>query len=100
MGNGEQAESSAWEAAMAGALYRPENLYSTTNRNDLQSAGLRNSDGAGELHGEVASIRRGMAEADGNDTATLLAYFNNDHPAGKPRCLIAHTVKDKGLPFA
>ena len=37
---------------------------------------------------------------DGNDMAALINYFHSPKTEGKPHCLIARTVKGKGLPFA
>ena len=39
MGDGEQAEGSVWEAAMAGAHYKLDNLIGIIDRNRLQISG-------------------------------------------------------------
>ena len=41
-----------------------------------------------------------VSELDGNDVGALLHYFHTVQNSGKPHCLIAHTVKGRGLPFA
>lgn len=101
MGDGEQAEGSVWEAAMAGANYKLDNLFAIIDRNGLQISGTTEQVMALEnFHEKWAAFGWDVAEVDGNDTAALLRYFHGEHPAGKPHCLIAHTVKGKGLPFA
>ena len=39
MGDGEQAEGSVWEAAMAGSHYKLDNLFGIVDRNHLQISG-------------------------------------------------------------
>ncbi|MDD3411694.1 MAG: transketolase [Eubacteriales bacterium] len=101
MGDGEQDEGSVWEAAMAGANYQLDQLYAIIDRNHLQISGTTEQVMALEnFHDKWSAFGWDVCEADGNDTETLLRYFHGAHPSGKPHCLIAHTVKGKGLPFA
>jgi transketolase len=101
MGDGELGEGSVWEAAMAGANDRLDNLYAIIDRNGLQISGPTESTMALEdLRGKWTAFGWDVCECDGNDMQALLAYFHGAHPAGRPHCLIAHTVKGKGLPFA
>ncbi len=101
MGDGEQAEGSVWEAAMAGANYGLDNLYAVIDRNGLQISGSTEDVMALEnLRAKWESFGWETDEADGNDIQALLDYFHGARPSGKPHCLIARTVKGKGLPFA
>ncbi len=101
MGDGEQAEGSVWEAAMAGAHYRLDNLWAIVDRNGLQISGSTEDVMALEnFPGKWRAFGWDVFETDGNDMAALMAYFTDEHPAGKPHCLIANTIKGKGLPFA
>ncbi len=101
MGDGEQAEGSVWEAAMAAANYRLDNLYAIVDRNGLQISGPTEDVMALEnFHDKWAAFGWDVCEADGNDVEALLAYFHSERPKGKPHCLIARTTKAKGLPFA
>ena len=101
MGDGEQGEGSVWEAAMAGANYGLDNLYAIIDRNGLQISGTTEQVMALEdFHAKWAAFGWDVCEADGNDMQALLRYFHGEHPTGKPHCLIAHTVKGKGLPCA
>jgi len=101
MGDGEQAEGSVWEAAMAGANYKLDNLYAIIDRNGLQISG--STEDVMALEDFAAKWRAfgwDVIEIDGNDMESVKAYFDVGGRPGKPHCLIAHTVKGKGLPFA
>lgn len=101
MGDGEQAEGSVWEAAMAGANYGLDNLYAVIDRNGLQISG--ETERVMALEDFAAKWRAfgwDVTEIDGHDCGALLAYFEGAKPNSKPHCLIAHTTKGKGLPFA
>ncbi len=101
MGDGEQAEGSIWEAAMAGANYKLDNLYAIIDRNGLQISGPTEKVMALEdFKAKWEAFGWEVDETDGNDPQSLQQYFHNVKPNGKPHCLIAHTVKGKGLPFA
>ena len=101
MGDGEQAEGSVWEAAMAGANYGLDNLFAIVDRNGLQISGsTENVMALDDLSAKWRAFGWDVTELNGNDMDALCAYFDAPHAEGKPRCLIAHTVKGKGLPFA
>lgn len=101
MGDGEQAEGSVWEAAMAAANYQLDNLFAVIDRNGLQISGptedvmaLENFKAKWEAFGWE------VTEADGHDIQGLLDYFHSRKNDKKPHCLICRTIKAKGLPFA
>lgn len=86
---------------MAGTHYGLDNLFAVIDRNGLQiSGGTEEVMAHGDLAGKWRAFGWDVAEADGHDMSALLAYFSEGHTPGKPHCLIAHTVKGKGLPFA
>lgn len=101
MGDGEQAEGSVWEAAMAGAHYRLDNLFAIVDRNGLQiSGGTEEVMALENFRDKWAAFGWDVTEIDGHDIKALQNYFHGAHPNGKPHCLICRTVKAKGLPFA
>ncbi len=101
MGDGEQAEGSVWEAAMAGANFKLDNLFAIIDRNGLQISGTTEEVMALEdFPAKWRAFGWDVTELDGHDMAALRAYFRQDHPKDAPHCLILHTVKGKGLPFA
>lgn len=101
MGDGEQAEGSVWEAAMAGANYKLDNLFAIIDRNGLQISGTTEEVMALEdFAAKWSAFGWEVTEVDGNDMQQLCNYFDNVENKGKPHCLIMHTIKGKGLPFA
>lgn len=101
MGDGEQGEGSVWEAAMAGANYGLDNLFAIIDRNGLQISGTTEEVMALEnFHDKWAAFGWEVTEVDGHDVQALLDYFHHAKSNGKPHCLICHTTKSKGLPFA
>ena len=86
---------------MAGANYGLDNLFAIVDRNGLQISGsTENVMALDDLSAKWRAFGWDVTELDGNDMDALCAYFDAPHAEGKPRCLIAHTVKGKGLPFA
>lgn len=101
MGDGELAEGSVWEAAMAAAHYKLDNLTAIIDRNGLQISGPSESVmGVEPLADKWRAFGWQVLEADGNDTDDLVKAFDFPHEAGKPKMIIAHTTKGKGISFA
>lgn len=100
-GDGEQQEGSNWEAAMTAGHRRLGNLTLIIDRNRLQQ-GARTEDTVGldPLDEKYRAFGFEVVEVDGHDPAALLAALRP--PAAgraKPRCVIANTVKGKGVSF-
>ncbi len=101
MGDGELAEGSVWEAAMAGAHYGLDNLVAIIDYNKLQISGqvdrvMRSSD----LGEKWRSFGWDVIETEGNNPDSLARVFDSLKPAGgMPRVVIAHTTKGKGVSF-
>lgn len=101
MGDGEQAEGSIWEAAMAGSHYQLDNLFAIIDRNGLQISGKTEQVMALEdFPSKWRAFGWEVTMVDGHDITALCEYFHTIKNTGHPHCLIANTVKGKGLPFA
>ena len=101
MGDGEVAEGSVWEGAMAASHYKLDNLCAVVDRNRLQISGNTEDVMAhDDLHERFGSFGWNVIDvADGNDIAQLKEAFDAAKEAkGKPTVLIANTVKGKGSP--
>lgn len=86
---------------MAGANYGLDNLFALIDRNGLQISGCTEDVMALEnFAAKWAAFGWEVTEVDGNDMQALCDYFDHVQNHGKPHCLIMHTVKGKGLPFA
>lgn len=99
MGDGELAEGSVWEGAMAASHYKLDNLCAVVDRNRLQiSGGTEEVMAHDDLHERFKSFGWHVIDvADGNDIDQLNAAFEEAKTVkGKPTVLIANTVKGKG----
>lgn len=101
MGDGELAEGSIWEAAMAGSHYQLDNLVGIIDRNRLQISGETEevmnleplADKWQAFGWEVVSI-------DGNNMQELFQALSAvPQIQGRPTLIIANTVKGKGVSF-
>lgn len=102
MGDGEQAEGSVWEAAMAGAHYKLDNLVGIIDRNRLQISGsTEDVMGLDPLEDKWTSFGWNVVSIDGNDMNALVTALEAV-PAvpNKPTLIMANTVKGKGVSFA
>ncbi len=100
-GDGELQEGSNWEAAMAAAHFRLDNLAVIVDRNGLQLADATERTMALEpLPDKWRAFGWAVREVDGHDHAALLAAFDAlPFEAGQPSCVIAHTHKGRGVSF-
>ncbi len=99
MGDGELAEGSVWEAAMAGHQYKLDNLCAVVDRNRLQISGnTEDVMGHDDLHERFKSFGWHVIDVkDGNSVEQLHAAFEEaKQTKGQPTVLIANTVKGKG----
>ncbi|AIQ19808.1 transketolase [Paenibacillus sp. FSL H7-0357] len=102
MGDGEQAEGSNWEAAMAGAHYKLDNLVGIIDRNRLQISGTTEEVmGLDPLDEKWAAFGWNVVSINGNDMEELLQAFRAvPEVPGKPTLIMANTTKGKGVSFA
>ena len=100
MGDGELAEGSVWEAAMAGNQYKLDNLCAVIDRNRLQISGSTEDVMAHDSQEERwASFGWHVISIPGNDHDALAAAFAEARRVkGKPTVIIANTTKGCGSP--
>jgi transketolase len=98
-GDGEQQEGSNWEAAMVAGHRKLAHLTLIIDRNRLQQgAGTEETSGLDPLDQKYAAFGFEVEIVDGHDLPALLAVLSRA-PGDKPRCVIANTVKGKGVSF-
>ena len=100
-GDGELQEGSNWEAAMTAGHRKLENLTLVIDRNRLQQ-GARTEDTAAlePLSDKWRAFGWHVTSVDGHDPAALLDVLSaSPRGRGKPLCVIAETVKGKGVSF-
>ncbi len=90
MGDGEQAEGSNWEAAMAGSHYKLDNLIGIIDRNRLQISGATEEVmGLEPLEEKWAAFGWNVVSINGNNMEELLKAFRAaPEVAGKPTLII------------
>jgi transketolase len=101
MGDGELQEGSVWEAAMAAAQFRLDNLIAIVDRNRLQLGGRTEDIVSLEpLADKWAAFGFAAHTTDGNDPAAFVATMESITPGGgKPHVVLATTIKGKGVSF-
>jgi len=102
MGDGELAEGSNWEAASAASHHKLDNLLLFVDRNSLQMCGKTVDVMCYEpLRQRWEAFGWSVREIDGHSHEEILAA-GKDLPfssEGQPSCLLAHTVKGRGVSF-
>lgn len=101
MGDGEQAEGSVWEAAMSASNYSLDNLTAIVDHNDLQISGTTDSVmRSNPISNKYLAFGWDVDEIDGNDMVAIVNALQKPNNTGKPRVIIANTVKGKGITVA
>ena len=100
-GDGELQEGLVWEASMAAANYKLDNLTVFVDNNGLQIDGTNDQVmSLGDLNAKFTSFGYQVVEvADGNDLEQVQAALDVKHETGKPKLILCHTVKGKGVSF-
>jgi transketolase len=101
LSDGECDEGSTWEAALFAPHHRLENLVAIVDYNKIQSLGsVSEVLDLEPLGGKWHAFGWAVREIDGHDVEAIGAALT-DVPfrAGRPSCIIAHTVKGKGVSF-
>lgn len=101
MGDGELAEGSVWEGAMAAGHYKLDNLCAVVDRNRLQiSGGTEEVMSHDSQEERWASFGWNVIPAKGNDIDDLNRAFElAKNTKGKPSVIIAATTKGYGVSF-
>jgi len=101
MGDGEINEGTVWEGAMAASQYKLDNLTIIIDRNNLQITGNTEDVMALEpLEDKWRSFGWSVKTINGHDVKNIYKTLSTvPFMKSKPSCIIAKTIKGKGLPF-
>jgi transketolase len=101
LSDGECDEGQTWEAAMAAAHYKVDNLTAIVDNNGIQLSGFnRDIMNIEPLHKKWDAFGWHVIEVDGHDFSQLLdAYQKASQVKSRPAVIIAHTIKGKGVSF-
>ena len=103
LGDGEMQEGQVWEAALFAAHHRLDRLVAIVDRNGYQLDGkVDDVMGIESLKDKWKSFGWQVHEVDGHDIRVLtelLRRLRAEEGRGRPACVIANTVKGKGVSF-
>jgi len=101
MGDGEMQEGMIWEAAMASAHYRLDNLVGIVDHNGLQIDGpIKEVMSPEPLGDKWRAFGWHVMEIDGHDFDAIAEALDEAKKVkGKPSLILAETVKGKGVSF-
>ena len=98
LGDGECEEGTVWEAAMTSAAFGLDNLVAILDCNEIQKMdSVKNTIGEPKWQEKWTSFGWSVEEIDGHDIDAIRDCLSKENEKGKPRLVIAHTVKGKGV---
>lgn len=100
-GDGEMQEGSNWEAIMAAAQFKLDNLTLIIDHNRLQQgASLVETNDLAPFKPKLEAFGWVVEEINGHDMAQICDALTTDKTIpDKPKCIIAHTNKGHGISF-
>lgn len=101
LSDGECDEGSTWEAAMLASQHKLDNMVAIVDYNKIQALGYtKDINDLEPFADKWTSFGWAVCEVDGHDVSALVNVLSNiPLCTGKPSCIIAHTVKGKGVSF-
>ena len=100
LSDGECNEGSVWEAALMAAAQKVSSLTVFIDYNKWQATGRSNEVlGLAPLAAKWAAFGWSVQEIDGHDFAAIEAAVAKSDELGRPKVIIANTVKGKGVSF-
>lgn len=99
LGDGECQEGQIWEAFMAAAHHKLDNLTIIIDNNGLQIDGTNDEVmSLGDLPSKLRAFGFELFEIDGHDLDAIEDALSTP-VSDKPKCILAHTIKGKGVSF-
>ena len=99
VGDGECEEGSMWEGFMAAAYHELDNLVVIIDHNKFQAMdSLESIMGLHDFGSKLKAFGFSVADIDGHDYAAIKQAVT-EREIGKPRVVIANTIKGKGISF-
>jgi len=102
IGDGEIAEGQIWEAAMAASYYKLDNLIVFLDKNNLMATGpIPERYNTNPIVEKWEAFGWNVSVVDGHNIKEIIDTLDEvEKIPDKPKIIIAHTVKGKGIPFA
>ena len=101
LGDGESQEGQVWESAMAGAFHKLDSVVAIVDYNRIQLDGfVKDIMEIAPLADKWRAFGWHTIEINGHDPAAVRAAFQEaEATKGRPTCIVAHTIKGKGVSF-
>ncbi|WP_286225645.1 transketolase [Polynucleobacter sp. HIN7] len=100
MGDGECNEGSVWEAVMSAGQLHLDNLVAMVDYNKFQSDGVADQImNLGDLANKFRAFGWDAHDIDGHNIIELVNSLEAPKVEGKPRVIVANTIKGKGVSF-
>jgi len=101
LGDGEIQEGQVWEAAMAGAFHKVDNVVAIVDYNGIQLDGfVKDIMDVAPLADKWRAFGWHTLEIDGHDIPAIRRALEEAQATrGQPTAIVAHTVKGKGVSF-
>jgi transketolase len=100
LGDGELAEGSNWEAAMAASHYKLDNLTAILDHNTLQITGRTRDVCSNEpIDEKFRAFGWTVRKVDGHNLAQLTETLQSAPAVDRPTIVIANTIKGRGVSF-
>ena len=101
VGDGESQEGVVWEASMAAAFYKLDNLVYILDKNQVQQTGAtKEVMDIGDVASKWKAFGFNVMEIDGHNMGQIIGALDQaDKVKGKPTMIIADTIKGKGVSF-
>lgn len=100
LGDGEMQEGQIWEALMSTNKYNLSNLIIFIDKNGLQIDGcVEKIKNLGDLNSKIAAFGLEVQNIDGHNHKEIIKAINKAKKSSKPNCIIAKTIKGKGVSF-
>ena len=99
VGDGECNEGSIWEAFMSAAHLNLDNLTIVVDKNGMQQDGATEDVLEVDIETMAKACQWNVIVVNGHSHQELMDAFSMTFSNGKPKCIIADTVKGKGVSF-
>ena len=99
IGDGECDEGSIWEAFMSASNLKLDNLTVIVDKNGLQQDGPTDEVLSVDIEALAKACKWNVIVVDGHNHAELKNAFSEQFNNGMPKCIIASTIKGKGVSY-
>lgn len=102
IGDGESQEGAVWEASMAAAFYKLDNLIVVLDKNQVQQTGMtKEIMDIGNAALKWKAFGWNVIEINGHDMGQIVEAFDKAWQIGngKPTMIVSNTIKGKGVSF-